>query len=187
MKTFNFSLIIIILLFFQNLHAQTPATNSVKSADKTASEEYPDIPEQLLNTEINLTKKGKKIRLADYKNDVIILSFVAEWAEPARRTISDLNKLYAENLEDLRIIAVSVADGKSEISSFKEFVKLSKIKFQTGFADKKFTEDFIEIAKFNGVPQSFVIKNGKLRGIFTGYSPKINESLMNLIRKISNE
>ena len=87
----------------------------------------------------------------------------------------------------MRIIAVSPDDTKSELQNFKKFVKDFKIEFQSGWANKKFTNEFFNITKFRGIPQSFVIKDGKLRGIFRGTSPKINESLMNLVRKISAE
>ncbi len=186
MKIIYFSLIVIIFLSFQNLHAQTSGTISAKQSGKTASKEYPDVPEKLLNSEIILTN-NEKIKLANYKKDIIIVSFVAEWATPTRTMISDLNKLYSENLRNLRIIAVCVESSESDTLNFKKYVELSNIGFQTGCANQKFAEEFIKISKFDAIPQSFVIRNGKLRGVFTGYSPKINESLVNLVRKISAE
>ena len=159
----------------------------VQFTDKTDPSEYPDVPEQLLNTEILLTKTSGKIKLADYKDNVIILSFVAEWSSPDRETVLDLNKLHAEKLKDLRIIAISIDNVKSDIWKFQKFAKVNNIKFQTGWANQNFIDKFFEISKFNGVPQSFVIKNGKLRGVFVGYSTKVNETLVNLVRKISNE
>ncbi len=154
---------------------------------KTDPNDYPAVPEKLLNAEILLTENGEKIKLADYKANIIILSFVAEWAKPAQKTVSDLNKLYAENLKDLRIIAVSVEDVENDKLNFERFVKINKVKFQTGWADRNFIENFFEISKFNGVPQSFVIKKEKLRGVFLGAAPKVNEALVNLVKKISNE
>lgn len=202
MKKLYFLLIPIIFLSFQSLKAQSPDL-----------QEYPSIPENLLNTEILLTQKGKKITLADYKNNVIVLSFVASWSSPARKTLSELKKLYAENPPNLKIIAVDIEDikeeegeknqksgvavyrngkilenrQKEEMLDFKKFVKTNKINFQTGWADKGFKDEFFEISKFDGIPQSFVIKNGKLRGVFLGASTKVNESLVNLVRKISTE
>ncbi|MEO8071892.1 MAG: redoxin domain-containing protein [Acidobacteriota bacterium] len=187
MKIIYFSLIVVIFLSFQHLHAQTTDISSVESTNTAELDKYPILSERLLNTEITLIEKDEKIKLADYRNDIIVLSFVAEWATPARTTIADLNKLYSENLRNLMIIAVCAEVTKSDTWNFKKFVESSNIKFQTGCINQKFVEEFIKISKFYGVPQSFVIKDQKLRGVFTGYSPKINESLVNLVRKISAE
>jgi len=186
MKTIYLSLIILILLSFQNLHAQTSENSSVKMSDENLLKKSPEVSEELLNTEIVLTN-DEKIKLADYKNDIIVLCFVTEWVISARTITSALGELHTENLKNVRIIAVSPDDTKSELQNFKKFVKDFKIEFQSGWANKKFTDKFFNITKFRGIPQSFVIKDGKLRGIFRGTSPKINESLMNLVRKISAE
>ena len=186
MKMICFSLIILILFSFQNLRAQTSEIASVKTSDETLLKNYPDIPDQLLNSEIVLTN-DERIKLADYKNDVIVLCFVAEWAGPAWKTIEELNKLYSENLKSVRIIAVSTEDIKSDFLNFKKFVKKFKIEFQAGWADQKFVEEFIKISKFNGIPQSFVIKDGKLRGVFTSALPKVSENLKETVRKVSAE
>ena len=186
MKKNYLPLIILILFSFQNFHAQTVKSDSVKLAKNTALEEYPDIPEELLNSEIILTN-DEKIKLADYKDEVIILSFVTEWAMPARTTISDLKKLYSKNLKNVRIIAVDPDNNKSKLQNFKKLVQDFKVEFQSGWINGKFTTGFLKISKFNGIPQSFVIKDGKLFGIFQGASPKVDESLINLVRKISVE
>ena len=131
--------------------------------------------------------ENEKIKLSDYKNDVIILSFVAEWAKPAQITIIALNKLYDENLTNVRIIAVSTENDKDEVSGFRKFVKLLNIKFQTGWADEIFIDKFFEISRFKGVPQSFIIKNGKFRGVFVGGGLQVNKQMVELVRKISAE
>lgn len=154
---------------------------------KTDPNHFPNIPEKLLNAEIIQTENNEVIKLKNYKDDIIMLSFVASWSEPARRTILVLNKLYDENLPNVRIIAVNTDTEKDEVSGFRKTVKLLNIKFQTGSSDKDFLNNFFEISKFNGIPQSFVIKDGKLRGIFLGSAPKVNETLVDLVRKISSE
>ncbi len=187
MKIIYSLLIIVFFLFFQSLQAQTTGTSSVKSTNAAQLDEYPNVPEKLLNTEITLIDDDKKIKLSDYKNDLIVLSFVAEWAKPARITVSDLKTLYTEKLKTVRIIAVATEDGKSDKLNFKRFAELNKIQFQAGWADENFINKFFEISKFNGIPQSFLIKDGKLRGIFITSSPKVRTALVNLVRKISAE
>jgi len=154
---------------------------------KTDPNHFPNIPEKLLNAEIIQTENNEVIKLKNYKDDIIILSFVAHWSGPAQITIKVLNNLYVENLTNVRIIAVNTDTEKDEILVFRKFVKLINIKFQTGSSDKDFLNNFFGISNFNGVPQSFVIKDGKLRGIFLGSAPKVNETLVDLVRKISNE
>ncbi len=186
MKTIYLSLIILVIFSFQNLHAQTVENSSVKTSDEILLKEYPDVPEELLNSEIVLTD-DEKIKLADYNSDTIVLCFVTEWVVSAKTITSKLGKLHSENLKNVRIIAVDPDDDKSELQNFKKFVNDFKVEFQSGWANGKFIGGFINISKFHGVPQSFVIKDGKVRGIFRGASPKTTESLINLVRKLSAE
>ena len=154
---------------------------------KTDPNHYPKVPEKLLNAEIIQTENNEVIKLENYKNDIIILSLIAHWSGPDRTTIKVLNKLYDENLTNVRIIAVSADTEKDEILGFRKFVKWMNIKFQTGSSDKDFLNNMFEVSKFKGIPQSFIIKDGKLRGIFIGGASKVNSELVNLVRKISAE
>ena len=148
---------------------------------------FPEMPAGILNSEIALTQNNEKITLNKYKNDIIILTLVAHWAAPAQNEITVLNRIYDENLKNIRIIAVNVEEKGYEDYQFLKFAEKMKIKFQTGWADKKFIESLLKTSKFQGVPQTFIIKNGQLRGIFLGGGNKVNERLIETARKISEE
>lgn len=153
----------------------------------TREDSFPEMPAEILNSEILLTRNNEKINLNKYRNDTVILSLVAHWARPVQTTVATLNQLYDENLQNVKIIAVNVDEKGFEDSRFLKFVEKMQIKFQTGWTNKTFTENLLKISKFNGIPQTFMIKDGRLRGVFVGSGPKVNETLIKTARKTSEE
>lgn len=175
----------------ENLEKQIAKIKSSKTAfiqiKSTPEDNFPEMPAEILNAEIMLTKNDKKIKLSNYKNDIVILSLVADWASPARQTISILNQLYDENLKNVRIIAVSIERKDENDPAFSEFVRTLKVKFQTGWTNEDFIKDLLKISNFQGVPQTFIIKDGRLRGVFLGAGVRVNETLIKTARKTSEE
>jgi cytochrome oxidase Cu insertion factor (SCO1/SenC/PrrC family) len=182
MKPQKFLLLIIIVLSFQSLFAQTNKSNEKNN-------EYPDVKENILNEEILLTD-NRKIKLADYKNKLIVLSFIEEWAKPiCRNLILELNKIHKEDSSrGIEIIGVSFESNISGKPKFRQFVKDFDIQFETGWINKTFDDYFISVSKFQGVPQTFVIYDGKFRGIFSGGGRKIDGKLIKFIKEtVENE
>lgn len=146
--------------------------------------DYPEVPLTLMNVEIPLTDNQTKIKLSDYQNKIIILTFIEEWASPSHETAKVLNNIYTKHSNNLQIIGVSAESSKDEKLRFRKYVKKNQIKFQTGWIDSIFFNEFSKISKLQGVPQTFVIKDGKFRGIFTGGGKRVNEKMIEFLENL---
>jgi peroxiredoxin len=167
----------------------TKSKNSTNGLIQFTSDQisYPDVPSNFMDTEIPLTDNQTKIKLSDYKNKIIILTFIEEWSNPARLTAEALNDFYIKRSSNLQIIGVSTESSKDEKLRFRKYVKTHQIKFQTGWINLDFFNEFSKISKLHGVPQTFVIKDGKFRRIFLGGGKTINEKMVEFVEKLLKE
>ena len=151
------------------------------------SEQFPPIAELLMQTDILLNADNENItKLNDYKDKIIVLSFVEYWASPAQSFVLELNKIYDENSgKNIELIAVSSETSDDEKAEFRKFVTQNKIQFKAGWADERFYELFSKISNFSGIPQTFIIKDGKLRAVFVGNSPKVKAQLREVITDLA--
>lgn len=172
----------------KNLNQQLLKTSNWKSGlinFSAGKDDLPIISDTLMKSEILLTDNRTKIRLNDYKNQIIILAILASWAEPARKVIDELSKIqeiYSD--KGVKIIGVSDDGIEMEKGDFQKFAKLYKIPFETGLMDVNVRRQFVGLSKFQGVPQVFVIVNGRLHGIFLGASKNVNLKLNELIETL---
>jgi thiol-disulfide isomerase/thioredoxin len=146
--------------------------------------DYPDVPDEILNAEIFPTGGGAPRRLADYGNKTIVLFFLATWCKPCREQAERLNDFYsAIPSGDVEIIGVGIdADDKED---FIKFAELVNFKYGMGTASKNLFDAAIRISKFAGIPQAFLIRGGKLYGVFAGNSPNTVKKLEEKILEVS--
>lgn len=110
---------------------------------------------------------GKKVKLADYKNKIVIVDFWATWCGPCRRGIPDLVALQNEYKKDVVIIGISVDRDKKAVPPF---VKEYKINYPIVYADAAITEQYGGI---QAIPTSFIIgRDGKIYDQHVGLVPK---------------
>jgi thiol-disulfide isomerase/thioredoxin len=140
------------------------------------ADEYPNVPDEILNAEIFPTGGGAPFRIADYGNKTIVLFFLAAWCKPCREQAETLNAFYSEiPSSSVEIIGIDAdADDKE---NFIRFVKLVNFKYRMGTANENLFDAAIRISKFAGIPQAFLIRDGKLYGIFMGNSPNTVKKL----------
>ncbi len=144
---------------------------------------YPlKIPEKILNSEILLVD-NKKVRLADFKDRLVILFFIEHWCGPCRIQAKDLQDFYKEISQDAEIIGVSFETSASDNEDFRKLVQQLKFNYDFGFANSTIAEFAIDLTGMNGIPQTLLIYNGKLIDIFAGASPKVTNGLKERVRK----
>ena len=182
MKIQKLFFIIILLSSAQYLFAQTNSSSINTITD------FPIVPKTLMESEISLLGSNKKITLENYANKfkgkVLVVFFLTSWCGPCIVQAKNLQAIYqATSSDKVQILGVGVETPLNEKKNFPSFVKKSKIKYNFGLIDEKVFNNFVDFSKFDGIPQSFVIYNGKLYGNFAGGGEKLLKKLQETVAK----
>ncbi len=96
---------------------------------------------------------GRKVTLADYKGQVVLLNVWATWCQPCKVEIPSLEQLYREvGPQGLKVVAVSVDESGPEV--VKQFARDYGMTFDVLHDPTLRIE---QIYQTTGVPESFVI------------------------------
>jgi peroxiredoxin len=148
------------------------------------SNEYPNLPDEILNAEIFLIDDKKPIKISDYRNKTVVLFFLAHWCRPCIQQALTLKEFYPQiSSNGVEIIGVNADAGDDE--EFKKFVSQSKFNYKTALANENLFKAALNISKFQGIPQAFLIRDGKLYGIFFGNAPNTVKKLKETTLEVS--
>lgn len=117
---------------------------------------------------------GGEFDLATTDAKVIVLDFWATWCGPCRRGLPHLQKLAewgASEKKSLAVYAVNIQEDAQQINQFleKEKLTLNVLLDQQGAV--------AELYKVQGIPQTVVIAGGKVRKVYVGLMPNMEELL----------
>jgi thiol-disulfide isomerase/thioredoxin len=128
------------------------------------------------------TIDGRSLKLADFKNKVVVVNLWATWCGPCRMEMPDLVKLNNEyKARGLVVIGVATTyNERDNLDGVKEFVKTQKIDYQVLWDDGTLAQPLVQsVNGRNNIPQSFVIsRDGKITKHFTGFSSVSTPTLM---------
>ncbi len=128
------------------------------------------------------TIDGGSLKLADFKNKVVVVNLWATWCGPCRLEMPDLVKLNNE-YKSRGLVVLGVATTYNErdnLDGVKEFVKAQKVDYKVLWDDGAFAEPLKQTVNGrNNIPQSFVIsRDGKITKHFIGFNPMSTPALM---------
>ena len=128
------------------------------------------------------TIDGDSVKLADFKNKVVVVNLWATWCGPCRMEMPDLVKLNNE-YKSRGLVVLGVATTYNErdnLDQVKEFVKTQKIDYKVLWDDGALAQPLVQsVNGRNNIPQSFVIsRDGKITRHFTGFSAVSTPALM---------
>jgi len=128
------------------------------------------------------TIDGGSVKLADFKNKVVVVNLWATWCGPCRMEMPDLVKLNNE-YKSRGLVVLGVATTYNErdnLDQVKEFVKTQKIDYKVLWDDGALAQPLVQsVNGRNNIPQSFVIsRDGKITRHFTGFSAVSTPALM---------
>jgi thiol-disulfide isomerase/thioredoxin len=127
------------------------------------------LPDYILKAELR-TPAGDTFTLKDHKG-IVLLNLWATWCVPCRMEMPALNELHKKYRgRGVSVIGLNIeANEKNEaIEAFRERMEINYL-LATG--DDNLVEALVAITKMAGIPQTFVIVDGKLAGVFKGYNP----------------
>ncbi|MCA0454038.1 MAG: TlpA family protein disulfide reductase [Chloroflexi bacterium] len=125
---------------------------------------------------------GKKLRLSDFRGQVVLINFWASWCQPCRLETPELVKAYKTYRDrKFMVLGVNLTD-EDEMSDIEAFVK----EFDMPYPVLLDTEGFVdELYGIPGIPMSiFIDREGKITqvqiGVLTG--EQIEKSLDELLK-----
>jgi thiol-disulfide isomerase/thioredoxin len=134
------------------------------------------------NAEMGWTlASDQHIRLADYRDKVMVLDFYATWCEPCREStphLVELQKRYGQ--QGLQIVGLNVG-GRDDYEEVPDFAREFHIQYQLGVPDPELED--LYMGDNSAIPQTFVLdRQGKLAKRFVGYDYSMGEELEEAIR-----
>jgi thiol-disulfide isomerase/thioredoxin len=129
-----------------------------------------------------ITTDNKRVRLADYGGQVLVLDFYATWCVPCRESIPGLIALQRRfNSNGLQVVGLNVggADDRVKVADFQRELG---IEYPLGFPDRSLTDLFL--SDDQTIPQTFVFgRNGQLLKRFIGYQSSTRIAIDQLVER----
>ena len=126
---------------------------------------------------------GKKVRLSDFRNKVVLVDFWATWCVPCRNELPDLKTLYKNRKDQgFAILGVSLDDGGQ--ATVSKFVKDNEVPYPIVLAGG--TEQVPEGYEIEGLPMAYLIDGqGIIRKRYAGQiDPKeLEQDVSQLLNK----
>jgi thiol-disulfide isomerase/thioredoxin len=123
---------------------------------------------------------GKKFRLADQKNKIIVLDFWASWCGPCLQAMPQVDSVAREFAsQDVRLVAINLQETPEKIRT-----ALERLKLETEVAldrDGRVAERYGATA----IPQTVIIdRDGKVARLFIGGGPRFGEQLRQALKSV---
>lgn len=154
----------------------TVATNVVPPAVTAVP-----LSEDIRQTKVK-TIDGGSLKLADFKNKVLVVNIWATWCGPCRMEMPDLVKLNKEyKSRGLVVLGLATTyNEQDDVSRVKEFIKTQKVDYKILWDDGSLAQPLVQSVNGRGViPQSFVIsRDGKIVKHFQGFNAMSTPALM---------
>lgn len=115
---------------------------------------------------------GKKVRLSDYSEKVVLIDFWATWCPPCKESIPFLESLYQRYKERGFVVIGISLDEETEI--VERFKKRFKITYPILMGEEKTKKDY----RITGLPEMFILeRNGNLRYHHLGFNKSLKDKI----------
>jgi thiol-disulfide isomerase/thioredoxin len=154
--------------------SQANAGNNTGStgASTTKNNDFPAVPATIMQAEIE-SLNGGNFKLEDRKGKVVLVNLWGIWCAPCIKEMPHLIELQEKYRDKgFEIVGLNVGDedgAKETAENMKSFSGKMNLNYELAWADDQVYMDLLNVSKFQGVPQSFLIdREGKLHGVFKG-------------------
>ena len=168
-----------------NAAASGNASSGNAESTKKKSD-YPPIATAVAQADIK-NLDGTTFKVADKKGKVVLLNMWATWCGPCRAEMPALVRMQ-NDYKDLGFEVVGLNTDDETVDQINEFAADMKLNYTLAWADTKLQAALLNISKFDGIPQSFIVdRDGNLRGVFRGAGVADIKKMEELVGLIVNE
>jgi thiol-disulfide isomerase/thioredoxin len=151
----------------------TSPTPTPISQEKPSSE-YPPLTASIAQADLK-NMDGSTFKIADKKGKILLINLWATWCGPCLAEMPALvtmQQKYGD--QGVEILGLNTDDESDHMmSDINEVVQKKGINYPVVFGDEKTQAAFLNISKFAGIPQSFIVdRDGNLRAVFKGANPE---------------
>jgi thiol-disulfide isomerase/thioredoxin len=165
-----------------------PTTESTPEVakEKTPSD-YPALKADIAQADLK-TMDGSTFKIADKKGKVILINLWATWCGPCLAEMPSFVKMKETyGPQGFEILGLDTDDESDTLmDDINKVIKEKNINYPIVFSDTQTQVALLNISKFNGIPQSFLVDaDGNLRAVFKGANKenvvKIEEIVSGLV------
>ena len=111
--------------------------------------------------------EGEQVKLSDLKGQVVVLDFWASWCPPCREALPHLGRLYGENQDGVKVLAVNTGE---QADAARAFVQAQNLQNLTVLLDPD--NSVAQRYGVSSIPTTVVIgPDGKVQRTFVGLGP----------------
>jgi len=162
------------------------STEPGSDTHSSKSSEYPPLPSTVAQADIK-NLDGSTFKITDKKGKVLLLNMWATWCGPCRGEMPSLVAMQDKHRDKgFEILGLDTDDEKVE--DINRFAGEMKLNYTLVWADSETQNALVNISKFGGIPQSFLVdRDGHLRGVFKGGGKAEVQKLSDLVDSVVNE
>jgi thiol-disulfide isomerase/thioredoxin len=168
-----------------NVNSPTETVPQTETAAKSGKRE---MPPELMRASLE-SLDGGNFRLEDKKGKVVLINLWGIWCGPCIKEMPHLIELQDKYRDKgFEVLGLNVGDEdleKESAENIKVFAEKMKLNYELGWAEDSFYKGLLDVSKFPGVPQSFLLdREGKLDDIFVGGAPVTLAKMKDKVSKL---
>ena len=174
-----------------NNNAQPANAGNTASTANTAKNAGREMPAPLMQAKLE-SLDGNNFTLEDKKGKVVLINLWGIWCGPCIKEMPHLIEMQNEHRDKgFEILGLNVGDEdleKESAENIRAFSEKMKLNYQLGWAEDAFYKGLLDVSKFPGVPQSFLLdREGKLTEVFVGGSSATLAKMKDRVGKLVEE
>jgi thiol-disulfide isomerase/thioredoxin len=141
-----------------------------RSGGEKKPSKYPPLASAVAQADLK-TMDGTTFKIADEKGKIILINMWATWCGPCLAEMPSFVKMKEKyGPSGFEILGLDTDDeSETLMDDINKVVKEKGINYPIVFSDLQTQAALLNISKFNGIPQSFLVDaDGNLRGVFKG-------------------